>query len=112
MENRSKISERCWILGAEDPEMTRIEKILVECGEWVEYAMADGQRVHPGNAYRSHCPALEEWHGLIYLVECGLAGPRWPMEREDQSDGAGLTEVIDHQQVVSLLAKDGLLPPE
>lgn len=47
-------NNRLWILGASDPEMASIERLLAECGESVAYAVGpDGERVHPGNAYRS-----------------------------------------------------------
>ncbi len=43
---------RLWVLGASDPEMTAIERLLTETGERIAYAAgSDGKRVHPGNAY-------------------------------------------------------------
>lgn len=61
---------RIWILGAPDPEMELIEKLLRECGEEYIYALDDrGERVHPGNAYR--CPVPEVPEGsTVYAVEC------------------------------------------
>src|SRR5690606_24298985 len=63
-------NNRIWILGAPDPEMELIEKLLVKCGESVVYATdATGQRVHPGTAYR--CPVPEVPEGsTVYAVEC------------------------------------------
>lgn len=73
---------RLWILGAADPEMALIERLLIEAGECVAYALdATGERVHPGSAYRgvSHryvtdCGPADEpetW----YLVECDVPIP-------------------------------------
>lgn len=45
---------RIWILGASDPEMIEIERLLDACRERHVYAMGDnGNRVHPGNAYQA-----------------------------------------------------------
>lgn len=62
-------TKRVWLLGAPDPEMQAIEKLLRECGETVHYAEIDGRRVHPGNAYRVEAPELPL--GVTgYAVEC------------------------------------------
>lgn len=63
-------SNRVWILGASDPEMELIERLLRKCGESVVYATDEnGRRVHPGNAYR--CPVPEVPEGAtVYAVEC------------------------------------------
>jgi hypothetical protein len=65
-----------WILGASDPEMAEIERVLLAAGERVEYAVsADGTRVHPGNAYRAVGPTAEVLvDAAIYTVECRIAG--------------------------------------
>lgn len=42
-----------FILGADDPEMQAIEKLLVAVGVRYGYATVGGTRVHPGNAYRA-----------------------------------------------------------
>lgn len=73
------MSTRVWILGASDPEMAAIEALLRDCGEEVVYAVGpDGQRVHPGNAYRAIGYRIGDtldlhtrWEGAVYLVECG-----------------------------------------
>lgn len=62
-------TNRIWILGASDPEMSAIENLLRACGETVQYAEVDGQRVHPGNAYRCPVPAVPEG-ATAYAVEC------------------------------------------
>ena len=52
---------RLWVLGAGDPEMAAIEKLLQDAGEKFTHATVAGVRVHPGNAYkaeglRPRCP--------------------------------------------------------
>lgn len=83
---------RTWVLGAPDPEMAAIEALLRECGETVVHATVNGQRVHPGNAYRADCPAelqggLGEQWDAVYRVECS-----W-----DQSLACVVT-TIDHHR--------------
>jgi hypothetical protein len=70
------MSKNTWVLGASDPEMERIEQLLRDAGERVEYAVAPGRdgamaRVHPGNAYAATGPAVD---GPVILVECDLSG--------------------------------------
>ena len=62
-------NNRIWFLGAPDPEMSAIEALLKECGEKVEYATINGQRVKPHEAYKADniCDPLPE---STYLVEC------------------------------------------
>lgn len=63
-------SNRVWILGASDPEMELIERLLRQCGESVVYATDEnGRRVHPGNAYRCPTPSVPEG-ATVYAVEC------------------------------------------
>ena len=64
------MTDRIWILGAPDPEMGAIERLLRQCGEQIIYATDEsGRRVHPGNAYR--CPVPEVPEGAtVYAVEC------------------------------------------
>lgn len=69
------------ILGASDPEMQASESLLVECGITVAYAVGpDGERVHPGNAYRAvgfrlGDEILDSWEGPVLAVECGGDAP-------------------------------------
>ena len=78
-------SNYLFVLGASDPEMAAIENLLRNCGQAFVYALQDdGQRVHPGSAYR-HCrPSSKEISLAIYgepdwditdinlaYVECG-----------------------------------------
>ena len=64
---------RLWILGAPDPEMEAIERLLRECGETVVYAAdARGERVTAATAYRSQRPEVHDGMvDLVYAVECG-----------------------------------------
>lgn len=62
-----------WILGADDPEMSAIEKLLVDRGARVAHAVdADGHRVHGGNAYTASQPfaAAADSVAKIVFVEC------------------------------------------
>lgn len=62
---------RLWILGAPDPEMTRIEALLREQGEEVAYATVAGKRVHPGNAYKAD-DVPDVGGKYVILVECDV----------------------------------------
>lgn len=63
---------RLWILGASDPEMAAIGTLLAQCGEEYAIATVDGQRVHPGCAYRMTRPLPDIWGDKkVVLVECG-----------------------------------------
>ncbi len=73
---------RLWVLGASDPEMASIEKLLADVGEQYIYATSGGSRVHPGNAYRA-----DEVESATHWVECSPAG----------GHPAGAT-VIDHHR--------------
>ena len=79
---------RLWILGAPDPEMEQIERLLADAGEQVAYALDEsGQRVHPGSAYRAvELSAPVAAGSTVYAVECG--GPAVPAD----------AVVIDHHR--------------
>jgi hypothetical protein len=62
---------KVFILGAADPEMQEIEKILQEQGQEFQYAKVDGKRCHPGNTYKADPVRFD---GEIVLVECEPAG--------------------------------------
>ena len=117
------MSKRTWVLGASDPEMAEIEKLVRECGESVVYATIDGARVHPGNAYRADWPEVD---GDLILVECGFAPPD-----DGELSNLGTITRIDHHrmgdpgfarhpqeflpasslgQVLEFLARNGLVP--
>lgn len=131
-------NDRIWVLGASDPEMELIERVLRECGERVEYAAVwrDGvrRRVTAAEAYG---PDVEIGWGLrglratAYMVECApavLVG-----SSIDGIDWGGVAVTIDHHrpgdpgygrppsefltasslgQVISELARLGQLPWE
>lgn len=71
-------NNRIWVIGAQDPEMELIERLLRKCGESVVYATdSTGQRVHPGTAYRCPVPAVPEG-ATVYAVECiDVLPPGW-----------------------------------
>jgi hypothetical protein len=63
---------RLWVLGAPDPEMEAIERLLREVGETVAYATVNGVRVHPGNAYAAQCLEAQGYSGHVYEIECAV----------------------------------------
>lgn len=87
---------RLWALGASDPEMERIEGVLLAAGELVAYATAPGRdgrpaRVHSGNAYKAASPIPGQGEELI-LVECGgaaLESGRWRRADHHRPGDAG-----------------------
>src|SRR5690606_621107 len=65
-----------WILGASDPEMELVEKLLRKVGETVAYAVdANGERVRGGTAYRDARAAIPEGMRTAFLVECDVPLP-------------------------------------
>ena len=80
------MSNALWVLGADDPEMQAIERLLVAAKEDYCYATCNGVRVHPGNAYAADgiaSPDGDLFRGTILretirLVECGfVVGHEW-----------------------------------
>jgi len=70
-----------FILGASDPEMAEIERVLTDVGVAYGYATVAGRRVHPGNAYAADGIGVDsvipDWDADYVAVECGgplLAG--------------------------------------
>lgn len=59
----------CFILGAQDPEMDEIEKLLVENGEAFKYAEYEGGRVAPWNSYIADSIMIPP-ETVTVLVEC------------------------------------------
>lgn len=63
-----------FVLGAGDPEMNEIERLLAASGVPRVHATAAGKRVYPANAYKAEAPgearALLQRGGRVYLVEC------------------------------------------
>lgn len=64
-----KTHQFCFLLGAEDPEMDEIEKILRENGEAFLHARRHGERVKPWNAYEADTVDVPSGATLV-LVEC------------------------------------------
>jgi len=64
------------ILGAQDPEMTEIERLGRDAGCEILFAAVDGRRVHPGNAYQSD--GLLDTRGRPASVD--LCAPRIAVE--------------------------------
>jgi hypothetical protein len=58
-----------FVLGASDPEMGEIERLLISTGKTVIHASAGGRRVHPGNGYTA-----DPVSGLVVAVECDGEG--------------------------------------
>lgn len=69
-----------FVLGAADPEMARIEKVLHDIGAGFTYAGIGGVRCHPGNAYKADSVFT---HNMIVWVECGTAEMVCPHVRID-----------------------------
>lgn len=71
--------EVLFVLGAADPEMKAIERLLAAQGLATMDAKVDGKRVYPANAYKAACPedarAVLARGGSVYLVECIDAAP-------------------------------------
>lgn len=66
---------RMFVLGAPDPEMAEIERVLREQGEEVRYAMDKGQRVTAEGAYCAtslNAPAVAG--ADVVFVECSVVG--------------------------------------
>lgn len=62
------MADHLWALGAPDPEMEAIARLLFAAGETTVYARdSSGRRVHPGNAYDAAPPEGE----ALYAIECG-----------------------------------------
>jgi hypothetical protein len=69
------MATRVWVLGADDPEMAAIERLLLRSKERMEYAIDDfGKRVTPASAYKVEKISQDALGSQrIYFVECGLA---------------------------------------
>ena len=76
------MTDRVWILGAADPEMEAIEKLLRACGETVIHALdASRERVRGASAYRAFPPDFDDdaitgpdGCSVAYWVECAADG--------------------------------------
>lgn len=65
--------QRQWILGAPDPEMYEIERVLMVHREYVMHATSAGVRVSAGNAHYADPPAVD-YTKEVYAVECRWRG--------------------------------------
>lgn len=84
--NRAK--HFCFLLGASDPEMDEIEKLLIKNGEAFQYAQYDGKRAEPWNAYMAD--QVDAPSGtILVLVEC---------EPEDFNGQDAIVRAIDHHR--------------
>jgi len=125
-----------FVLGAPDPEMDRIEKLLDECGITHTFATIGGVRVHPGNAYKADGIACGETSACqIILVEGAfdraLCGGCFTLLTDGTFPLGSVSTSIDHHrpgdpgygvpperflrgssigQVVAFLAERGFLP--
>lgn len=77
-----------FLLGAKDAEMNEIETILMRQKLNYAYAMADRQRVHPGNAYEAD-PIRTTANTTTVFVEC---------EPRDIKSFVGTIRRIDHHR--------------
>lgn len=111
-----------FILGADDPEMQAIERLLKDIpGVAYTYATKDGQRVHPRNAYSEGvtaevpCRFLNNGGQLsipYVTVECrvdSLHGCE-PLARIDHHRPGRFLEGSSIGQILSLLAADQEIP--
>jgi hypothetical protein len=68
-----------FVLGASDPEMSAIERLLLDRVVPFMHARANGKRVYPANAYAATTPpqarSMLARHGRVYLVECVGTAP-------------------------------------
>ncbi|MEK7567616.1 MAG: hypothetical protein AAB513_01695 [Patescibacteria group bacterium] len=80
-----------WVLGAPDPEMEAIEKLLLDCSQTVVYAAASGKRVFAGNAYKADSTLPEsglDVERFSAWVECGFHGkkPEYIVDHHNPGD--------------------------
>lgn len=74
------VPKALFVLGAADPEMKAIERLLSAADAPFIHAVVDGKRVYPANAYEAELPPAATGviarGGVVYLVECiGRAPP-------------------------------------
>lgn len=114
------------VLGAADPEMEAIERLLSQAGMPCVHAIKGGSRVHPGAAYRADWLSGEIPYGAeVWVIECD--GPAIEVLR---AQGREVVTIDHHRpgdpgygrppsafmpassigQVISLLARRGLPP--
>lgn len=71
--NKKREKSLFFVLGAPDPEMERIESILTHLSKPYAYALKDGQRISPKDAYGATGTSKPvPRHSIVVLVECGF----------------------------------------
>lgn len=103
-----------FILGAPDPEMERIEALLLASGQRVVHAKSGGKRCHPGNAYKADPVDAK----LPIVIECQpqFCHPVLRIDHHRPGDpGHGVVPAwflpgSSIGQTISWLAVRGLLP--
>ena len=108
-------SKTLFVLGADDPEMSEIERLLLEAHAHCWHVVADGARCHPGNAYKAKLPALVSGYITnVVLIECDVAGlkaTRLDHHREgDPGFGRGPAEFASASSLGQFLALIGEEP--
>lgn len=63
--------ELIFILGAKDPEMDKIEKLLLKINSKYLYAEVEGKRCHPGNSYQADNNEKIKNKNLVF-IECKI----------------------------------------
>lgn len=78
----------CFLLGAPDPEMDEIEKLLIQKGEAFQHAQYEGKRAEPWNAYIADTVEVPA-DTIVVLIECE------PVMFDGQD---ALIRIIDHHR--------------
>jgi hypothetical protein len=84
----TRVKPYSFLLGASDPEMDEIEKLLIENGEAFQYAQYDGVRAEPWNSYMAD-PIEAPSGTILVLIEC---------EPENWSGEDAIVRIIDHHR--------------
>jgi hypothetical protein len=108
-----------WILGASDPEMEAIERLLTQAGQKVAYATLAGQRVTPESAYQADSTTcgLPEGFAPVF-VECEVHGvePCLVVDHHRPGDPGyrvppeGFLRGASIGQVIAILASQDIFP--
>jgi hypothetical protein len=79
---------KVFVLGADDPEMRRIEELANLLGYLTVYAQKDGKRVHPGNAYAADNTSDIPTGFKVVFVECQIEGvePDFVIDHHNEGD--------------------------
>jgi hypothetical protein len=111
-----------WVLGAPDPEMEAIGRLLAQAGQNVAYATLAGQRVTPDSAYQADGTTCGFPEDLVpVFVECRVHGVRpwtvvdhhkpgdigYRVPPEDFLMGASIGQVIGFLAWMDVLPADG-----